>query len=123
MGNDSYIVDLRGFKVSTEVRTYKDESTFLMLDLALGEGRHRLDEIEDENEREKMCKIFDKIEALDDGIEAVISDQCMGAGPLAIGWSDFSQATPEKMAALEKIMKDAGFDVEPLEKDRFVTYG
>jgi hypothetical protein len=127
MGNDHYIVDIKGFECYHE--DINNSNISLMLDLALGEGKERLEEIEDEVDRELAQNLYDKIQAIDDGIYAIMSDQCMGGEPMAIGWGlhdddpDFKDATEEKMNALKEALIAAGYKVEPLYKDRFSTYG
>ena len=52
-----------------------------------------------------------------------MADLCIGEGDMAIGWDPASKPTDEMLAALQKIMEDAGYEVSRLEKDRFCYYG
>lgn len=124
MGNESYITDIRGFAVYHKTEDRCDSNISLSLNCAMGEcDRNRIEYIEDEDIRKAVYKVFDKIGKLDPSIGSCMSDQCTGQPPMAIGWSDMEKATPEKLLALKTILEEAGFIVEVLEKDRFITYG
>ena len=124
MGNESYIIDMRGFAVYHKTEDICNSGISLFLNCAMGEcDRNRINEIEDKDIRKTVYKVFDKIGELDPDIGSCMSDQCMGEPPMAIGWRDMEKATPEKLLALKAILEEAGFIVEVLEKDRFITYG
>jgi hypothetical protein len=124
MGNESYIIDIRGFSVYYKTEDRYNSDISLSLNCAMGErDRNRINEIEDKDIRKAVYKVFDKMSEIDPDIESCMSNQCEGQSPMAIGWSDMEKATPEKLVALKEILEEAGFIVEVIEKDRFITYG
>ncbi|MDO8640099.1 MAG: hypothetical protein Q7R33_00980 [Nitrosarchaeum sp.] len=124
MGNESYIVDMRGFEAFHKTEEQRESDVSSSLYHALGENdRDRIEDIEDDKIRESIYKVFDDVIELDENIECGISDQCMAQPPIMLGWSSIEDATIEKMELLKTILEKAEFVVARLEKDRYVTYG
>ena len=123
MGNTHHILDIKGFECYHDDPNVSNLS--LMLDCALSEGKERLEEIEDEHDREFMQRLLDNIEGIDGTIckgghvQSAMSDACAGSEPLAIGWG---RASEEKLRLLKEALEGAGFRVSPLYKDRFSTH-
>jgi len=69
--------------------------------------------------------LYDKLKAFDpdEMVVTCMSNEALAEGDMAIGWSPGSEPTEEQLAALKKILEDAGLKVSRLEKDRFCYYG
>lgn len=118
MGNSSYVVDLRGFEA-----VHPCNEAVQAIDFALREkDRDAASDFVGDTYPSLMTSLYDKLVAL--GVDSVLADQATGKQPLAVGWmAAFKEATPGRLDALRVALKEAGFKVTPLEKDRFLTYG
>ena len=59
----------------------------------------------------------------DEMVITQMADMCIGEGDMAIGWDPASKPTDEMLAALQKILEDAGYELSRIAGDRFCYYG
>ena len=123
MGNHSSIVDLRGFEATLYSDSGAESLYHAMNERDPSEIKEALDGAEDDKLRAILVKLIADLKALDPDICCHIADQCLGRQPLALGWRSGIGATPEKLEALRRLLRTAGFSAHLLSKDRFLTYG
>jgi hypothetical protein len=81
MGNESYIVDMRGFEAYHKTEEHKESNVSSSLWISFENGRDEIENIEDKEIQASVYKAFDEITQLDENIKCGISDQCMAQPP------------------------------------------